>query len=315
MKIRNKRKIALLLIMLLFSFGIMEYIVPPQEAYAAVKLNKSKLSMKTGAVYQLAVKGTKSSVKWSSSNKKVVTVSAKGKVKAVNPGSAVVNAKAGKKNLKCVISVSCRTHEWDEGTITTAADCLQTGIRTYICTACGQTETEEISKTTHNYEKDSTVAAQKESIGYTKYVCSICGGTREDDITYYQPTQEQAYADIMAMKSEYPEGRPWTNSNGYGWSAGFYAAGYGCMGFSFAMSDAAFGIYPPASKHSDLDNLKVGDIIFTNNATHSVVVLEVDGDTITVAEGNYNSSIHWGRKLSKSALKNDSKLYILTRYQ
>ena len=41
--------------------------------------------------------------------------------------------------------------------------------------------------------------------------------------------------------------------------------------------------------------ISAGAILRINNDTHSVVVLKVDGDKITVAEGNYNSSVHWGR--------------------
>lgn len=72
---------------------------------ATVKLNKKNLSMVIGDSTTLKVNGAKS-VKWSSSNKKVATVSSKGKVKAVASGTAVITAKAGKKKLTCKVTVA-----------------------------------------------------------------------------------------------------------------------------------------------------------------------------------------------------------------
>ena len=58
--------------------------------------------------------------------------------------------------------------------------------------------------------------------------------------------------------------------------------------------------YPIVRIDATCDNLpliQVGDGVRLNNDTHSVVVLNVaiDGHTITVAEGNFNYSVHWGR--------------------
>ena len=90
----------------------------------------------------------------------------------------------------------------------------------------------------------------------------------------------------------------WTNDNSY-YSAAVRMTGYGCAGFALACSDAAFGSYPVSSKHSDFDRIKVGDMLRINNDTHSVVVLEKKADSVVVAEGNYNNSIHWGREISR----------------
>ncbi len=78
------------------------------------------------------------------------------------------------------------------------------------------------------------------------------------------------------------------------------------------MSDAAFG-NARATIHKDYNNIKVGDILRVENDTHSVIVLEVRADSVVVAEGNYNSSIHWGREIPKSRLIDPSS-YIMTRY-
>ena len=127
------------------------------------------------------------------------------------------------------------------------------------------------------------------------------------------PTQEQVYASMIALKSSYPEGMRWTNDNFYGWKGGVYSGGYGCAGFAFMLSDAAFGELPARKvtgfQYSDV---KVGDILRINNGTHSVIVLEVHEDNVILAEGNYNSSIHWGRSLSRQDVMNSE--YLMTRY-
>lgn len=133
-------------------------------------------------------------------------------------------------------------------------------------------------------------------------------------------TDAEAVADIytnvynilIAQKAVFPEGMSWTNSNYVSWKGGIYGGGYGCAGFAFALSDAAFG-NAPAKIHTDFTNVRVGDILRLNNDTHSVIVLEVNADSIIVAEGNYNSSVHWGRKIARTALPGDGN-YIMTRY-
>ena len=78
------------------------------------------------------------------------------------------------------------------------------------------------------------------------------------------------------------------------------------------MSDAAFGDVR-ATIHRDYSNIRVGDILRVENDTHSVIVLEVRENSVIVAEGNYNSSIHWGREIPKARLI-DASSYIMTRY-
>lgn len=122
----------------------------------------------------------------------------------------------------------------------------------------------------------------------------------------------QIYDTIMAQQAVFPEGMYWTNDNYYGWKGGTYTGGFGCAGFAFAVSDAAFGD-TKATIHKDYSNIRVGDILRVDNDTHSVIVLEVKADSVIVAEGNYNSSIHWGREIPIANLI-DPFSYIMTRY-
>ena len=120
------------------------------------------------------------------------------------------------------------------------------------------------------------------------------------------------YKKMIALKEQYPEGMKWTNDDHYKWKGGIYSGGSGCSGFAFILSDAAFG-KRPARKHYNFDSLRIGDIFRINNDTHSVVIICVNSTTVTLAEGNFNSSICWGRTFSIEDFK--SKVdYIITRY-
>ena len=61
---------------------IMVFSVTPQSVFAAkkVKLNKTKVTVYVGKPVQLKVNNNRKKVKWSTSNKKVATVSKRGKV-------------------------------------------------------------------------------------------------------------------------------------------------------------------------------------------------------------------------------------------
>ena len=127
------------------------------------------------------------------------------------------------------------------------------------------------------------------------------------------PTPVEAYMRIIALKSDYPEGMSWTNDNYYAWKGGIYTGGNGCAGFAFLLSDAAFGDLPARmSNEIDYAGLLPGDILRVNSNSHSVIILEVQETGVVIAEGNYNSSIHWGRTLSKDTVL--AADYVITRY-
>ena len=128
-----------------------------------------------------------------------------------------------------------------------------------------------------------------------------------------KPASDDNIREILyGLKESYPEGMRWINENSYTSSA-MWLTGYGCAGFGLICSDAVFGDLPSAGRHSDFDAIRVGDMVRINHDTHTVVVLEKLADSIIVTEGNYNSSIHWGREISRSALE-DSDFYVTTRY-
>ena len=121
--------------------------------------------------------------------------------------------------------------------------------------------------------------------------------------------EQEVYERLMSRKDMdgYREGTPWDNSHIYsntvvfnGSSPGYYG-GKGCHAFMIDMMEYASNYeYPIRIVNGSYDNLPeihVGDGVRVMNDCHSVVVLEVDETTVTVAEGNFNSSVHWGRTI------------------
>ena len=201
-------------------------------------LNKTSLKLKKGKTYQLKTKNVKGMVTWKSSNKKIATVSKKGKVTAKKAGSTVIKAtykKNGKvKTLKCKVT-----------------------------------------------------AAKKES------------------------REETVKKKILALQNTYKEGTPWTNDDFYLWKAkNMYC--YGCIALAGKISDTVFGKDAPVKTHKDFSAIKSGDHIRIGNY-HSVIVISHTSDSVTVVEGNYNSSIHWFRTITKSSLQ-QTGFSVDTRY-
>ena len=98
----TKRLLALISAVILMT----TMLIPAFQASAAsVRLNKTKIVLVVGQTYNLKVSGTKKTPKWSSSNKKIVSVTKKGVVKGLKKGTATITAKIGKKKYKCKVTV------------------------------------------------------------------------------------------------------------------------------------------------------------------------------------------------------------------
>lgn len=111
-------------------------------------------------------------------------------------------------------------------------------------------------------------------------------------------------AKVNDIKSRYPEGTSWTNSNSYpsGW--------YGCWAFANIMANEIFGTSTPRNswRTVSISSVLPGDIITTDtwngnnwNYGHTMFVIGVYDNTLTIAEGNYNGYIHWGRSVQRSS--------------
>lgn len=135
--------------------------------------------------------------------------------------------------------------------------------------------------------------------------------------------ENQVYQTINSFRSVYYEGMYWTNeSENYVLSVPVYdesdgilytMTGYGCVAFCYRLSDAAFGKASARNVYRfSYDDVHIGDILRVNNNEHSVTVLEKYSDHVVLAEANVNSSVHWGRTMTRDEVMRAN--YITTRY-
>ncbi len=123
---------------------------------------------------------------------------------------------------------------------------------------------------------------------------------------------KSVYNAIMAMESKYPEGTVWNNNSSYSWKGGTYTTGYGCAGFAFMLSDAAFGNLPARITQTfKADEVRVGDILHYNG--HFVIVLELRQSSFIVAEGNVNGQVFWETEKTHQQIR-DGFEHHFTRY-
>ena len=77
----------------------------PVDAKSKVKLNITKATLSIGCSINLKLLNNKKKVTWKSSNKKVASVTKKGKVKAKKKGKVKIIARVGKKKYTCKVTV------------------------------------------------------------------------------------------------------------------------------------------------------------------------------------------------------------------
>lgn len=90
-------------ITLLFAFSILFATI--NVSAASIKIAPTSVNMLKGETKKLSIKGTKKKAKWSSKNKKVATVSAKGVVTAKRKGTTTIYAKIGNKKYSRKVHV------------------------------------------------------------------------------------------------------------------------------------------------------------------------------------------------------------------
>ncbi len=74
-------------------------------------------------------------------------------------------------------------HDWDEGAETTPASCEDPGVRTYTCSRCQDTYTQDIAPLGHDWDDGvETTPASCEDPGVRTYTCSRCQDTYTEDI-------------------------------------------------------------------------------------------------------------------------------------
>ena len=125
--------------------------------------------------------------------------------------------------------------------------------------------------------------------------------------------ETEVYNRLMSRKDKegYKEGTPWDNSHLYynkvvfdGYKLG-KVEGRGCFGFMMDMMEYASNYEYPIriieGTYYNLPKIHVGDGVRLMKDSHSVVVLEIIGSEIIVAEANVNGKVHWGAEYDLSA--------------
>ena len=104
-KIITKRFLALLLMVVLL-FTATSFPTHTEAAIKKVKLSKSKITLMVGDTVKLKLKNAKAKkIKWTTSKKKVATVSKNGKVSAKKKGKSIITAKYKGKKYNCKVTV------------------------------------------------------------------------------------------------------------------------------------------------------------------------------------------------------------------
>ena len=105
------KKVSMMLLMCLSLVMIVPSILPENpyemtvQAASKVKLNKKTAYILKGETVKLSVSGTSKKVKWSTSSRKIATVSGNGVVKGLKRGTVTITAKVGGKKYTCRVIV------------------------------------------------------------------------------------------------------------------------------------------------------------------------------------------------------------------
>ncbi len=109
--IRIVKKKSLFSFLIVFTM-VMQLLVCDKTTFTSYASGKQKIAISQTSVVipkgvstKLKITGTSKRVKWSSSNKKIASVSKSGQVKAKKTGKCYIKAKIGKKQVKCKVQV------------------------------------------------------------------------------------------------------------------------------------------------------------------------------------------------------------------
>ena len=106
--VRMKKVVTLLLSLFVITGAFVLGFEVPAQAAAKVKLSKKSVTLTVGKKKTIKVKGTKDKVTWATSDKKVATVSSKGKITAKGEGTCNITATVGSKTLTCKVTVKAK---------------------------------------------------------------------------------------------------------------------------------------------------------------------------------------------------------------
>ncbi len=186
-------------------------------------LNKTSLTINQGKTYVLKLKNNTQKVKWSSSNKKVATVSSSGGVTAKSSGKAVITAKVPNgPSYKCRVTVkkvkaadtsSAPEEETEKQTLVSANTIIAT-----------KNELDTINTTSSVVNRAPAVQASGAGTGYRKVTIQPSGdtgvlnysykGSGSSSYTYYQKVSFGTYSASLEDGSDFKySGYTWELQN------------------------------------------------------------------------------------------------------
>ncbi len=81
-----------------------------------------------------------------------------------------------------LVKIAC-SHNWGDGTVTTAATCTEKGVKTFTCSECGETKTEEIDALGHSWDEGKiTTEATCTEKGVKTFTCTRCNTTKTEEV-------------------------------------------------------------------------------------------------------------------------------------
>lgn len=236
-------------------------------------------------------------LKWEAVDPNIITITGnRGSFKPMMPGSCDIICTVTDKNNGKQFSASCHV------VVSEASVAIPEQLKNTVHKPTD--ENTSTSDLTNSYQEEANIVENKNNYKTTESITTLANGK--------EITDKNILEILDQVKADYPDGMTWTNDNEY-FSEALYFKGLGCEGFALICSDAIFGKLPVNNTHSNFDEIRIGDMIRIDNDTHTVVVIGIDVNEITVAEGNINSSILWGRKISKQELE-DGSFVVRSRY-
>lgn len=118
----------------------------------------------------------------------ITVTDAKGKETTVKPGTSTTvskeSASSSGSSGGSYTPPAQHTHTWNAGVVTKEPTCTEAGVKTYTCTTCGATKTEEIPATGHTWGDYEITHAVSGRDGTKTRTCSRCDTTESAPLLY-----------------------------------------------------------------------------------------------------------------------------------